>query len=177
MIANALTFITKQMNDYMKRQVPSHDTFIELSPVTSGSAQGKLFLSLVDIEEDALLGKKLPKRGNEFMVAAPPMSLNLDVLVSVSPQTPYVEGMKHLSDAMAFFQAFPYFDTSGTTMPNGIHKMTIEMIRTEAKNDLWLSLGADYQPSVMYKMRLSLMDSELIKAEIPAIKKPKKPTS
>lgn len=170
MIANALTFITKLLNGYLKNRFSSDMAFAELAPVTSQSAQGRLLLSLIEIEETPVR-KPIGRTTEDDHLNTSSLSLNLDLLVSVSPQTPYVEGMKILSQAMTYFQGNPVF-TSKTTgeLPKGIHKITLEMIPANTKPDLWLSLGADYQPSVMYKIRVLLEETDTIKKVIPEIR-------
>lgn len=174
MIANALTFINKQLNEHFKNTLELEHTTVAVSRLTNPDRDGKLILTLVNIEEDALIKNPAHRgaAGNEFAITVPPMSLNLEILVSVAPQTPYVEGMKILSQAIVFFNENPVFNRAEKVLPEGIDKLTIGMMPLDAdtKKALWQSLGTTYQPSVIYKMRLIPLPSERIEAVVPEIK-------
>ena len=175
MIANALTFVTRQLNDYFNNALQLDHTMVALSRLTNPNIDGKLVLSLVDIEQEAHLKNQFNRGGAGNEPTTTPLLLNLQILVSVAPQTPYVEGMKHLSQAITFFQERPVFTGAQRDMPNGIANITIEMLRlnAEGKNTLWQSLGAKYQPSVVYKMRLVNQNEDAILGVEPEIAKPR----
>ncbi len=171
MIANALTFVTKQLNNHFKNTLELDHTMVALSRLTNPNIDGKLVLTLVDIAEDPIKANHIERIGQNDLVAAPILSLNLDFLIAVAPRTPYVEGMKILSQAIVFFKEHPVFNAAQTKMPEGIDRIRCEMrhLDTDTKNTLWQSLGANYQPSVGYKMRLVIQNEDGIKAVVPRI--------
>lgn len=168
MIANALSFITKQLNAHFKDTLGLDHTMVALSRITNPNIDGKLLLTLIDIGEDVNIRNATGRTRSDTFIAMPPMSLNLDILIALAPRTPYVEGMKILSQAIIFFKERPVFNKAEGPMPPGIDRIHCEMLHLDAntKNAQWQILGANYQPSVVYRMRLVLLDTSLIEEEV-----------
>ena len=64
---------------------------------------------------------------------------------------------KVLNSAILFFQIHPMLDSSAySTIPAGLHKLEyeIEKLGYHQMHSLWTAMGAKYQPSVIYKVRL-----------------------
>ncbi len=85
----------------------------------------------------------------------------------------YVAALRRLSQAIVFFQGTSFFDRiKFPTFPPEIEKLTVELfsLSLEQQNQLWASLGAKYFPSVVYKLRLLVMDQNLFGNDTPVIK-------
>lgn len=168
MIANALSFITKQLNEYFKNTLGLDHTMVALSRMINPNIDGKLVLTLIDISEDSNTHNDIKRTGKSVIATAPPMSLNLDILIAIAPRTPYVEGMKILSQAIVFFKQHPVFNNAQQAMPPGIDRIRCEMLHLDAdtKTAQWQILGANYQPSVVYRMHLMLLDAPRIEEDV-----------
>ena len=71
-----------------------------------------------------------------------------------------------------FFQANNVFHNGKTSgLPNGVDKIHAELsdITIEDINKLWGNLGANYVPSVAYKLRYIRFDGQTVTADIPNI--------
>jgi hypothetical protein len=68
-----------------------------------------------------------------------------------------------ISHIIAYFQGTNYFTkTNAPDLPNGIEKLIMEVysMPIEQQNYMWGALGAKYLPSVLYRMRLVVIDAK-----------------
>ena len=86
----------------------------------------------------------------------------------------YKKGLYWLSLAITFFQQHPFFSSDQVQMPNGINKLSFELVNLDIDNmsRFWGALGARYQPSVIYKMRMLKISGDGLDAVLPEIKDP-----
>ena len=69
----------------------------------------------------------------------------------------YNETLKFINATILFFQANPFFNANSTSsFPAELGKLEyeIERISYHEMHNLWSAMGAKYQPSVIYKLRL-----------------------
>jgi len=173
MIDQALSFITKELNQFVKQKLDIDHAIVELSGIPATHSLAKLHVTLVSLEEESYIKNQQSmgygKQGLSKREA--PLYINLHFLVSVSHNTPYVEGLKYLSIAMQFFQRCPIISRPTYVLPEGINKLTFELynLNFEDQQNLWKSLGTSYQPSVLYKTRMLEIDG-VGQKKIPQIK-------
>jgi hypothetical protein len=78
----------------------------------------------------------------------------------------YSEGLKFLDATIQFFQINEMIDaTKYANIPDGIVKLAYEFQKGEnymQMQNLWTALGAKYQPSVIYKMKMITIASDEI---------------
>jgi len=166
MIDQTLTLVTKLLNDFLKMELTLDHSLVELCAVPAPHSTAKLLVSLIHIEQEVTM-RNQPSMGfgkNAQAKGHAPLYLNLQFLVSVSSNTPYVEGLKYLSLALGYFQQHPLITSEMIELPEGIDKLTFELVDLNAENqkDLWQSLGSSYQPSVVYKIRVLKMDTKKV---------------
>lgn len=121
--------------------------------------QNKVVISLINVEKETakpfyVRQAKLPN-GN-FADVNPAERYNLDLLVT-SNFDDYQETLLFLNAVIAFFQVNNALDASSSSaFPAGLVKLEydIEKISYHQMHSLWSAMGAKYQPSVIYKMRL-----------------------
>ncbi|MEP6845946.1 MAG: DUF4255 domain-containing protein [Panacibacter sp.] len=180
MIDKALKFISAEINDYLKiKDTPAVDR-VKLDNIPRLQDQGvnpdslnRIILSLVNIEEDRI--SKNPENvyrsdDNKIIYKNAPVLLNLYCLFAYNPEendattNHYEEALKYISYVIQFFQHRNVFTQSNSpALDPGIEKLLMELntLGFEQLNHLWAVLGGRYLPSVLYKMRLVIIDEDL----------------
>ena len=172
MIDVALDFLCKQLDEYLRLKIdPGVNTpFVQLSNIAwhdsepaNESDASNAFISLINIEED-----RISKSPDNFVrninsgvtYKNPKIFLNLYLLFSVNLSS-YTESLKRLSFIIQFFQYQNVFTpSSNPTLPSGIDELILDLytLSFQDLNNLWGIMGSKYLPSVMYKMRLIIID-------------------
>jgi hypothetical protein len=183
MINKVLTTLQREIQDYLKRSFQTGtEDIIVLSSIVSSKGdiaipEDKLGLSLVHIEEERVFRAQTaftvaPDRTISHM--NPEIKLNLYVLVSANCLTrnTYGSGLKYLSAVIEFFQGKNVFDARNTPLLDPlIEKLIVELqsLDFEQQNHLWATLGAKYLPSVLYKVRMVVIQEAQKTDEQPPI--------
>lgn len=183
MIDTALKAIKLELSAFIKRlpEFNLTDTAdaVELCPVSKpdGSSAMKaetLVLALANIEEERVnKSQQTAYKASDGKVSHinPEIRLNLYLLV-IANFDKYLTGLQYLSAAVRFFQSKCVFTRQNTAnLDPSIEKLITDLhtINFEQQNHLWGSLGAKYQPSVMYKVRLISIQEGLKSSEAPPI--------
>lgn len=183
MIDAALTQISQQLNQALRRRFRISDDLVALSSIheQDGSVAShiadKLVVSLVNIEKETVTmqrGSREAASRDAFL--RPPICLNLIVMVSANfGSSNYAEALKLLSSCVSYFQSRPVLDHANTPdLDTRIEKLTLEIRNldvTELSN-LWGILSGRYMPSVLYKVRMLSMDAGEIDHEVPTVLEP-----
>lgn len=158
MIKTILTSFAAQLDEYLRRKFPQPEGVAETGFIGNGTEEKpcKLIISLVNIEREVAGGISggLSRSGSEYMRYYPPLLLNLDLmLAAVYDEKRYAESLSVLSETLLFIQSHPFFELDG-------QKYTIEVVTLSAQdiNNFWTTLGGQYYPSVMCKLRRLIID-------------------
>ncbi len=181
MIAHALDFITQQLEDFFKRKTLVRDSFIKLSGLVtpeggiSVTAANTLVISVVNIAEESSIANRprVTEHGGALLKRPVPIYLNVYILISaLFKEDQYEEGLHWLSLAINFFQQHACFNAAQVQMPQGIDKLSFELVNLDIDNmgRFWGALGARYQPSVIYKMRMLTINENTMEAVLPKIR-------
>ncbi len=146
----------------------------------SGVSESNVLLSLVNIEEEALLRnpENFFKRNLSVVYKNPPMHVNITIMFGAyQPNenglgTNYEGSISKIQKVIGFFQRNSIFERENfSDLPAGIEKLTFELINLnlEQLHHLWSMLGGKYIPSVAYKMRMVVIDEALETMEAPLI--------
>ena len=172
MLDVAVSFLAEQFNAYLIRRTGA----ATLGKVVPGGlvddagqlaiTAGTVALSLINIEEERVICEQLPARvmvnGRE-MTLQPELRLNL-TLIFAARMASYDMTLKALSNVLTFFQAFPSFSAEDyPALDPRIGKIVVELysVGPETLNQLWAAIGAKYQPSALYRVRLvTIQDQE-----------------
>lgn len=180
MINEALQFTNDVLNQFLKNRFGLDDNKVVLNNLieSNGSIpernQNKIVISLINIEKET--AKPFYNRNQQlltgnFGAANPAERYNLDVLIS-SNFDDYSETLKFLNEVMLFFQVNNTLDAGTSSLiPSGLHKLEfdIEKITYHQMQSLWTAMGAKYQPSVIYKMRLITLQGNEISSVVPEV--------
>lgn len=164
MIDLTMAFLTERLDAHLQVAAPDGGgSLAMLSPLLSAgsspiAANNKLAVTLVNVEQDpALRNTELMTRDASLRAVAPPLHLNLDVLISANfAADRYQSGLKVLSAAIGFFHSYPQFDTqSAPDLPPGLESLRIDWMDLDGvgRNEVWGALGARYRPSALYRVR------------------------
>lgn len=187
MIHTSLSFLTNELNDYLKLRVddPEEDRIFLTNVATESGGvvipKMSLGLSLINIEEERIFKDQKTTLINENGMTEhinPEIKLNLYILISANFQDKkskttsedYVEGLKQLSYVISFFQSKNVFTTDNspslTKSDPSIRKLIVELYSYsfEQLNNFWSVLGTKYLPSILYKVRLLRYQEKAVQA-------------
>ncbi len=161
MIYKAIKFIESKLNDFLKIE----SNVVEPIAVTNnlmnadGSVppnnENKLVVTFLNLAEESLLKNlRVPNAG--IINKKRKTDLSFYLLIS-SNFIDYLEGVRFLDAAYSFFENNAIFnETISENFPTDIDKIQLHFQTTsfEQLNFIWSTLGARYQPSIMYKVNL-----------------------
>lgn len=127
---------------------------------------GNVGLMIVNVEEERIFKAQIQKqrRTDEYIeLANPEIKLNLYLLAAANPGAnsgSYDTALKRLSEVITYFQGTSFFDKTDYPALDPIEYLIVELtsLSFEQQNQLWASLGGKYMPSVVYKVRLVVID-------------------
>jgi hypothetical protein len=180
MINKALQFTNDVLNQFLTNRFGLDERKVVLNNLieSNGSVpqinNNKVVISLINIEKETnkpfyVRNQKL-ENGN-YSAVNPAERYNLDLLIS-SNFDDYTETLKFLNAVILFFQVNASIDAASfSTIPAELDKLEfeIEKITYHQMQSLWTAMGAKYQPSVIYKMRLVTIQGNESQGVIPAI--------
>lgn len=173
MIDVALNWILQQLNTDLGQVSPPEVVLGNVSAVESGQDSSTQSLTnvgiatVVNIEQEAALRNQPYHRkvnGNDGLpktVGQPPeVFINVYVLFSAN-KNQYTESLRLVGDIIEFFQARHVF-ADPALKAVGIEKLIFDLhsLNFEALNHLWGINGSKYLPSVLYKMRLLIIQRQ-----------------
>jgi hypothetical protein len=165
MISKALQFSKDILDQFLKNRFGLDESKVLLNNLidSDGSIpsinKNKVVMSLINVEKETnkqFYGRNKKIANGNYSEIQPYERYNLDMLVS-SNFDDYSETLKFLNASILFFQIHPAVDSSSFSgIPKGLHKLEfdIEKISYHQMHSLWTAMGAKYQPSVIYKIRL-----------------------
>ena len=181
MIDKTLEVLSSAIHDYLVRlpelDVTTQQTVYSQNIVkddkTLALPDDTLGLTLVNIEEERVVKvQKAFSRASSGRISHvnPELKLNLYILI-VANFNDYGTGLQYLSGAIRFFQSKYVFTPDNTpNLDPSIEKLIVEMhsLTFEQQNHLWSCLGANYLPSVMYKVRMiAIQEAQAIDEQEP----------
>ena len=147
MIRRILTYYAASLDEYLHHKFPQPEGMAEVGFIGSGAGEKpcKLIVSLVNIERETAGGISagISRNSSDLMLAA------------VYDEKRYAESLSVLYESLLFIQSHPYFELDG-------QKYTVEIVTLSVQdiNNIWTTLGGQYYPSVMCKLRRLAVDAE-----------------
>jgi uncharacterized protein DUF4255 len=180
MIHLALKFLKDQVNSRLHQEGEPDDILLTAIVNDKGEynfAPGQIGISAINIEEEKFLKAQPPaerRTKDTVQFANPEIRLNVFMMLAANPGKDFYEdALRKLSEAIFFFQGINVFErTNFPALDPRIEKLIVDLytLSFEQQNQLWGSLGAKYIPSVIYKVRLLVIDDKLFGAKTPLIK-------
>ncbi len=180
MIAQSLQFTHSMLSRFLRNRFDLDEDKVVLNNLieSDGSIptlnQNKLIISLINIEKEtnkAFYGQAKKLNDGNYADINPSERYNLIILVS-SNFDDYGETLKFLNAAILFFQANTVLDSgSSSNIPAGLNKLEfeVEKITYHQMQGLWTAMGAKYQPSIIYKLRLITIQANEAARFMPAV--------
>jgi hypothetical protein len=171
MISKALQFTNDVLDQFLKTRFGLDESKVLLNNLidSNGSIpeinQNKVVVSLINIEKETakpFYNRSQQLANGNYASINPAERYNLDVLIS-SNFDDYTETLKFLGAVILFFQINNSLDSNtSSNIPLGLERLEfeIEKITYHQMQSLWTAMGAKYQPSVIYKMRLITIQGE-----------------
>lgn len=162
MIKRILTYYAERLEEYLSRlhRQPEGLAAVGLIGSAGEECPNKVVISLVNLEKETSGDMTYMQRsGNGFVGKGAPLMMNIHImLAAVYDGKRYGESLSVLSETLAFIRSTPKFQVDG-------HAYTMEIVPMSAMDlhNIWTTMGGQYYPSVICKLRgLAIDSSEII---------------
>ena len=162
MIKKILTYYAERLDEYLSRLHHQPEGLAEVGFVGNGTEERpcKMVVSLINVERETAGGISAPvqRTAEGYTRQAPPLLLNLNLmLAAVYDERRYAESLSILSDTLKFVQSVPKFEVEEMS-----YTVEIMTLSPQDLNNIWTTLGGQYYPSVVCKLRRLVIDAEEI---------------
>ncbi|MFT3933649.1 MAG: DUF4255 domain-containing protein [Chitinophagaceae bacterium] len=165
MIFPAIDFIRQQLvNKGLQAGIGNISEII--SDAANNPANATVIISLINIEEDRISrdNKNFIRRDGGIIYKNPAVHLNLTLLfTSYRSTAAYGLSLQDIQNVVsAFQQQYVFEQTSEPALAAaGIEKLILEMVSLNLQqlHEIWSVLGSKYYPSVVYRMRMVVIDT------------------
>lgn len=162
MIKRILTYYAERLEEYLSRlhRQPEGLATVGLIGSAGEECPNKVVISLVNLEKETSGDMTYMKRsGSGFVGKGAPLMMNMHVmLAAVYDGKRYGESLSVLSETLAFIRSTPKFQVDGY-----VYTMEIVPMSTMDLHNIWTTMGGQYYPSVICKLRgLAIDSSEII---------------
>lgn len=182
MIDKVLRAIVKDCNGFLRRRYSeTKEDIASLINLTKpdGNMNDRcaetIICSMVNLEQErAHLNISTRKKS----LTVPPLQMSVMVLFAANFHE-YEKALQKISSIIGFFHNKQVFSPQNTPgLPNNLDKITVEMVNLsfEQLNNLWGTLGASYMPSAVFKLRMTILENDVILEEIPEISRVELPS-
>lgn len=180
MINTVLSFLQQDISRYIDVATANSpdESIVALSAIANDAgkyaiAENKVGLSLINIEEDKIFRTQVPDRkeiAGQFVQFQPDVKIDLTILFAARFGQ-YDEALKNIAKIILYFQSRPVFTNTDYPALKNIQRIIPEMqsLGFEQLNQVWAYIGAKYLPSVVYKLRLLVMQEETVDTLAPAV--------
>ena len=171
MLEIAVQFLKDELNSYFLTQTNSSAVEVKLNRVVDEAgkyaiAEDAIGVSVINIEEERVLKSHLPDYryiNGQHVVLEPALKLNLYLLFAANMKQ-YDQALKYISYLLSYFQTRPSFNASEyPALDPRIEKLVVELqsLTYEQLNQVWAYIGGKYLPSVIYKIRMVVLQGEV----------------
>lgn len=161
MIKRILAYYAERLDEYLSRNHHQSEGLatVGLIGATGEERPNKVVISLINLEKEASGDMSYMQRsGSDFVGKGAPLMMNMYImLATVYESRRYAESLSVLSDTLTFIQSLPKFSTGKETC-------TVEVVpmSTMDLHNIWTTMGGQYYPSVICKVRGLAIDSSAI---------------
>ena len=181
MLDTAVEFLKVELNTFLLTRTNSSAVEVALSLVVDDAGkyaikEGSIGATIINIEEERAVKTHLPHYqyiNGQHRVLEPELRLNLYLLFAANLKL-YDQALKYISYILTYFQAHPSFNASEyPALDPKIEKLVVELqsFTFEQLNQIWAYIGGKYLPSVIYKIRMVVLQDEAATAIQPPLTK------
>ncbi|HEX6368231.1 MAG TPA: DUF4255 domain-containing protein [Longimicrobium sp.] len=168
MLDLALEFIRDELNGFITARTGVDQETVVLSRFPSdvnnkyGFDEDRLGMTVINLEEERTVRSQLPTHAyvnGQHVVREPDVKINVHALIGANYKQ-YDEALKFISLVIVFFQSHPVFTpTQYPALDPGIERLAVELQSPtyEQLNQIWGFVGAKQLPSVIYKIRMVVL--------------------
>ena len=174
MIEKAFQFTAKTLNQSVKNKFGLDEDVVIINRIIEQDGKvpeknkNQIVLSLIHVEEETtkqFYNRMQPVSDGNY--AKKPVSNRYNLFMLITPNfDDYSEALKFLDATIQFFQNNELIDaTKYATIPAEIGKLEFEFQKGDGymqMQNLWTALGAKYQPSIIYKIRMITISSDQV---------------
>jgi len=171
MIYEVLQTLTDNLNVYFRTKLKIQEDKAELSAIVNQDgtialqSENKVLVSLLNIERE-------PFSANSGNIGRQKLSLNIIVIFCCHfSNSNYSEAIRFLDLIISYFEENYTLEAQNIYDSNNKIKIEIETFNLEKVHNIWSTIGAKYLPSVVYKLRMIVVDSNSISNFAPAVQK------
>ncbi|WP_158800362.1 DUF4255 domain-containing protein [Pedobacter sp. L105] len=179
MIYECLTCLAEEMNIFFRSRLKINEDKVMVSAIVNqdGSiaiqGENKILITLINIVRDVNMKRETPTGAAITGNAGRPICIQLYLMVSCYfSASNYGEALRFLSFVIGFLQEKNVFDHTNTPrLDDSIDKLVFELesFEPERLSNIWSTLGAKYMPSVFYKVRMIIYDSNKVQEYRPVV--------
>lgn len=170
MLDIVLQFLKDELNVYLQMRTGVDTAKVKLTRIVDdagkwGFEQDMVGANIIHLEEERTLKSQLPQYSQingQHVITEPELKLNLYVMFAAHFKV-YEEALKYISLILLYFQShrsfapdqFPGLDAR-------VEKLTLELqsLNFEQLNEIWAYIGGKQLPSLIYKLRLVVLQPE-----------------
>jgi hypothetical protein len=169
MIYEVLQTLTDNLNIYFRTKLKIQEDKAELSAIVNQDgtialqSENKVLVTLLNIERE-------PFSASGQIIGRQKLSLNLMVIFSCHfSNSNYSEAIRFLDLIITYFEENYTLEAQNIYDGNNKIKIEIETYNIDKVHNIWATIGAKYLPSVVYKLRMVVVDSNNISSFSPAV--------
>lgn len=171
MINKVITYYAERLEEFLKDKYPQPEGIVEIAPIGSNYKENKnkVLVSILNLERETANGFVTNGRNNGSVQSkgTPILYMNLNfILAAIYDEKRYAESLSALSLTLLFVQAMPSFKYEGIT-----YTVEIVSLNSQEFNNIWTTLGGQYYPSVLCKLRMLTFDASEIQQTNKIVKK------
>lgn len=178
MIDKALEFLVGELNNFLSARFPSHEKHVVLASLSAeglSKVNDKIVVTLVNLEREGAASMSTAGARGEggYQRVAPPLHLNLSVLVAASYENNYRQALALLSAVLGFFQGKQNFTAQNSAaLPSELDRLGVDLVSLSLAelNHLWGNLGAKYLPSALYRVRMLTIQQGWSSEPVPEVR-------
>ena len=180
MLDVAIEFLKGELNTFLLTRTNSDAVAVKLSKVVDETGKyaivEEIAVSVINVEEERIVKSHLPDYqyvGGQHRILEPPLKLNLYLLFAANFKL-YDQALKYISYLLSYFQTHPSFNANEyPALDPRIEKLVVELqsLTYEQLNQVWAYVGGKYLPSVIYKVRMVILQDETAVAIQPPLNK------
>jgi hypothetical protein len=181
MIDLAINAMAAELNQYLRALMNTSEDLVVVSNLlgpdgaAAPNVANRIILFLTSIERDTVT-QRGPEHTARGLAGPGPLFLNLYVMAAANfTGNNYPEALKFLSLVVGFFHGRPVFDQHNCpSLDRAIDKLVLDIENTppQAMSNIWGVLGGRYLPSVLYRVRMVVIDSANVHGRVPRIMAP-----
>ncbi len=163
MISKILKTYAEKLNEFLSRYHSQPEGLAEVSAIgnNGGVCPNKIVVSLINPERETSGGHPQSTQVGMggFTSGTVPLLLNLNIIMAaVYDSKKYSESLSVFSTALAFIQANPKIE-----IDKNIYTLELVSLSPHEHLNMWATMGNQYYPSVVCKLRKVVIDAGEIK--------------